>query len=429
MLECTVWPSALGWIWLASIGQLSGAETVLNPQAISLEVVREAPEIVEVNVSALAIYDQPRLTSYLTDRAKQGDRLQTHRRLPGGWLAIEPPASAIYWIDAGALETPAEADRSGRHFGDPAGGGQATPTRSWVAADRANLRSGHSSAQLPGPPCGSVPKGTMVHLVDRRPIKLRKETTVTTWRAILPPAGVWQYVRADGTRPIQSHPVRPAEKLASYEPADGGPSAVERLDPPQAKQSAVGEQSSEHLPADIAPEVARIDAVHRTILSNQPIEQWRFETVRARYQAILKRADANSSVEEAIRRRLERLTRHEQAAEAARTIQTVLARSHRRDGQVAAVERRLANPGPEHARSYSAEGLVKPSSRMVDGRRLYSLIGSDGRPVAYLDVPPGLDIEPLLTRRVGVRGVSHYNEDLGARLITVRDVDLIETRR
>ena len=51
---------------------------------------------------------------------------------------------------------------------------------------------------------------------------------------------------------------------------------------------------------------------------------------------------------------------------------------------------------------------------MVDGRRLYSLVGPDGLMVAYLDVPPGLDIEPLLTHRVGVRGVTHYNEDLGA---------------
>ncbi len=66
---------------------------------------------------------------------------------------------------------------------------------------------------------------------------------------------------------------------------------------------------------------------------------------------------------------------------------------------------------------------------MVDGRRLYSLVGTDGQTVAYLDVPAGLDIEPLVTRRIGVRGVSHYNEDFGARLITVRDVELIETRR
>ncbi len=64
----------------------------------------------------------------------------------------------------------------------------------------------------------------------------------------------------------------------------------------------------------------------------------------ARYQAILKRAGKNASVEEAIRRRLERLTHHEQAAQAARTIETILARSHRRDSQVAATERPTLYP-------------------------------------------------------------------------------------
>jgi hypothetical protein len=169
--------------------------------------------------------------------------------------------------------------------------------------------------------------------------------------------------------------------------------------------------------------------MHRAILSDQPIEQWRFDTVRARYQAILKRAGSNPAVEEAIRARLARMTKHEQAAEAARTIQAILARSHRRDSQFAALERRHSASGRGRPRTFSAEGLVKPSARMVEGRRLYSLIAPDGRPVAYLDVPPGLDIEPLFSRRVGVRGASHYNEDLGARLISVRDVELIETRR
>ena len=47
--------------------------------------------------------------------------------------------------------------------------------------------------------------------------------------------------------------------------------------------------------------------------------------VRARYLALLKRAGHDPAVEEAIRVRLARITRHEQAAEAARTIQTILA--------------------------------------------------------------------------------------------------------
>ena len=66
---------------------------------------------------------------------------------------------------------------------------------------------------------------------------------------------------------------------------------------------------------------------------------------------------------------------------------------------------------------------------MGDGRKLYILIANDGSTIAYLDVPPGLDIDRLLANRVGVRGTPHFNEDLGARLITVRDIDKLGPRR
>jgi hypothetical protein len=179
----------------------------------------------------------------------------------------------------------------------------------------------------------------------------------------------------------------------------------------------------------VASEIASIEATQRAVVAGRPIEEWHFEPVRDRYQALLKRAGDDPGVEDAIRLRLARLTLHEEAAQAARTIQATLALSHRRDRQVGAVERRLASAGRGSRRAYHAMGFVKPSSNMVDGRRLYTLIGPSGSTIAYLDAPPGFDLEPLVTQRVGVRGVAHYNEALGARLITVREVESIESRR
>ncbi|MBV8554966.1 MAG: hypothetical protein JO116_05330, partial [Planctomycetaceae bacterium] len=60
------------------------------------------------------------------------------------------------------------------------------------------------------------------------------------------------------------------------------------------------------------------------------------------------------------------------------------------------------------------------------GQRVFALIGPDGSTVAYLDIPPGLDVRPLVARRVGVRGTIHYNEDLRARLIAVRDLEPLD---
>jgi hypothetical protein len=396
---------------------------------VAVESARENRESVEVTASRLPVYDQPRTTSYLTDTLKLGAQVTVRQRVAGGWLAIDPPSSAICWIDSSSLEQASESARSGHHFGDRPDSNAEVPSRSWVAKNRVELRSGHASAQLPGPPCGSLSQGTMVHLVDRPPIKVGRGKASTTWYAILPPAGLVRYVRAEGTRPVPSRRVIAAERLAAYEPTQEDLSAVRKRN---SSDTQVGQQTSsasEDLPPGIASEIAQVDAMHRAILSGQPIEQWHFETVRARYQAILKRAGASAQAEEVIRERLARLTRHEQAAGSARTIQTILARSHRRDSKVAAAEGRHSATGTVHARAFTAEGLVKPTANMVDGRRLYSLIGADGQTVAYLDVPPGLDIEPLMTRRIGVRGATHYSEDLGARLITVRDVEAIDTRR
>jgi hypothetical protein len=181
----------------------------------------------------------------------------------------------------------------------------------------------------------------------------------------------------------------------------------------------------------IASEIRSIEAMRRSIMTGGPIEQWRFETVRARFKALLKTGASDPAVEEVIRVRQARVTRHEQAAKAARTIQTILAASHRRDREVAELERQLqsATAGHFHSRVYQGVGFMQPSSQEVDGRKVFVLIGKNGATVAFLDIPPGLDPGPLLARRVGVCGVAHYDEELHSRLITVRDLESIESRR
>ena len=193
---------------------------------------------------------------------------------------------------------------------------------------------------------------------------------------------------------------------------------------------AQGEQGPpENLPPAVAAEIKMVDEMHRTIRINQSISRWQFETVRSSYQAILKRAGNDPTVEEAIRVRLARVTRDEQSAHAARTIEDILVRSHRRDQKVAADRRRVAAASRSRARAFSARGYVQASTEMIEGRMLYVLIANDGSTIAYLDVPPGLDISRLVAHRIGVRGEPHFNEELGARLITVRDVEKIETLR
>jgi hypothetical protein len=183
------------------------------------------------------------------------------------------------------------------------------------------------------------------------------------------------------------------------------------------------------LPAAIAAEIRSIEAMVRAIEAGGSIERWRFDRVRARYEALLKKGSGQPAVENAIQVRLARLGQLEQAAKAAATIQAILVESHRRDREVVALKRRLQTSTARHSRAYEAVGLLQLSAQQVDGQKLCVLIGKSGGTVAYLRIPPGLDPDPMLARKVGVRGVAHYDEDLQSRLITVRTLEPIEPRR
>jgi hypothetical protein len=374
---------------------------------------------VEVIVAGLEVYDRADERSYITGQLRQGDRVRVRDRVAGGWLAIEPPPATIGWVERAALDWDAEQPEG--TDGDPFdrfGSRSGPPARARVVVPRAVVRSGHPRARIPGPPWVELARGTMLQLVDRLPLAVGRGATATLWFAIVPPAGAVCYIRVEGTRGLAPPRAPGSETLAAY-----------GIEEPEDARSEAGTISTASLPAEVAAEIGRIESMHLAILASRPIEQWRLDPVRAGYQALLKRAGDDPAVEEALRERLARVTRHEQAAQAARTFQKVLERSRRRDLQVAQVPQRLAAADRASARAYRAIGFVQPSSRTVEGRKLYALIGSTGSTLAYLDIPPGIDLDSLMSRRVGVRGSAHFNQDLGTRLITVRDLEAVEARR
>jgi hypothetical protein len=417
MSSMVAWLLRLGMlsgICLAEVGQVPAAGA---PRSSSSDVGRgeEEPGITEVIDDHLTVYDRPDEASFSTGTRRRGDRVRVRGWVADGWAEIEPPATTIGWVERSSLELGDEAGERGGHRLDPIGPESGPPLRAWVVAPRAVVRSGHLRARIPGPPWIELPRGTMVQLVDRPPLTIGRGSGATLWFAVVPPPEAACYVRAEGLRDA---PRRDgvSEVLATYLVPEGSD--------PNSPGPAPGS-----LPPAVAVEIAQLDAMHRAILTRQPIERWRFDTIRAGYQAILKRSGDNPAVEEALRVRLARVTRHEQGAAAAREFEETLTRSRRRDVQVAQLQQRLAAVDRHRTVTYHAIGFVQPSSRVINGRKLYTLIGSDGKTVAYLDIPPGLDVESLGTRRIGVRGAVHYNQDLGTRLITVRDLEPVGTRR
>ena len=176
-------------------------------------------------------------------------------------------------------------------------------------------------------------------------------------------------------------------------------------------------------------DLKRIDGMILAITTEQPIERWRFETVREECRALLDRAKGEPAVGESLQKRLADVERYERAAEAARRFVAIIGESRERDERVARVSRALEMAANERRRAYDAIGFAQPSARRINGRRVYALIGRDGSAIAYLDIPPGLDPDPLMSRRVGVRGRARFDGELGTRVIAVSDIEALEPRR
>jgi hypothetical protein len=156
-----------------------------------------------------------------------------------------------------------------------------------------------------------------------------------------------------------------------------------------------------------------------------PVESWQLEPVRRGYEALLKRA-TDPRTGRILNARLERVASQSEMARSAQKVQTLLDQGRNVDAEVALVMRTLDALERPSRRPFLAEGQIQASSRQVEGRRVFALIGKEGNTIGYLDVPPGLDLKRLAAKRVGVRGLARYNEDLGNRLIAVRDIEALD---
>jgi hypothetical protein len=359
----------------------------------------DLPAAGAVTAAALDVFDGPDEASGVSGRLREGDRLLVRDADRAGWLAIDPPPGSFCWVERTSIG-PADGDSVAR-----------------VVASQALVRSGHPRARMPGVPRALLPSGAAVRLLDRPALTLGDGDDLRAWYAIEPPPGDVRFVRAEGIRldtqgrPPSADPTPPpspvAEIRTGYAPgpgADAGP-----------------------VPPQVASSIAAIDADFRAVLRG-PIEDWRLDGIRRRYEELLRGA-ADPASGGAIRSRLEEVARRGAMADDARTIATLLERSRRRDASLALGLRRLSDAQNPGARPYDYQGLVQPTSNRVGGRKVFALIGPDGQNQAFLDIPPGIDVKSLMTRRVGVRGAASYNESLHKLLIRVRDLDPLDAKR
>jgi hypothetical protein len=371
---------------------------LLGPAAAAgPSIEAELPAVAEVVTGSLEVFDEPNPSAYAPGRVRRGERVVIRDVEADGWLAIDPPEGSFGWVDASALS---DADEHGRAL---------------VRAASTPLRSGHPEARMPGPPRATLRRGEVVRLLDRPPLSLGEGNTGRTWRAVAPRKGEVRYVRGEGVRRLNPPGLQsgPESKSPTH------PEIQAAFLPPTTAAGA--------LSPDLAAELASIESEHRAIVRG-PVEQWHLDSVKQRYEALLRQA-SDAATGNVIRARLDQVARQEDAAQAARKIDTILDRSRRRDRAVAQEIRRLAQARTPQTRPFNAQGLLQPSSRKVDGHKVFALIGPEGTATAYLDIPAGLDTGPFLSHIVGVRGTIHYNEPLRARLISVTEIEPLDKKR
>ena len=198
----------------------------------------------------------------------------------------------------------------------------------------------------------------------------------------------------------------------------------EQLEPVDTSIASVGPPGSKATwPPGLAARVAPVESMHRSIL-RQPVDQWQLETVRQRYQGLLDR-ETDPATRTALQTRLAHVSRQEALAKSARSFETALAESRNLDYEVAPSQQDSGDTKTVEHVTYDAEGLLQQSSRHVDGQKVFALIGSKGDTIAYLLMPPGLNAEANLSRRVGLRGSVRFDNSLRTNLISVRELDAL----
>ena len=378
----------------------------------------DAPRVASVVADAVDVMDEPDDGAFSTGRLARGRRVTIRRDGPTGWVTIEPPDGSFSFVEESDLED----------LGDG---------RARVLSRFAAVRPGRDGARLPGPPTITLRQGTIVRVLDRRPLVVRRRGSEETWVAIAPPPQEARFIRDDAIEegpPISDEETAPRrDRLAARKQQDQTAS----IDPaPPAKRigpitpafvSVPALEPSEGVSGEVAAALANIVDSHRREL-RKSLDRWDLGPIEAAYVR-LEKTGVEVADKRAIARRLDVLRSQKSAAESAAKMATLLSRSRVRDGSVAQARRGAAGSGRVIEGDFDASGLLQSWSRLVDGRRVLALLGDDGGVAAYLAIPPGLSVEPLLSHLVGVRGEGRFDETLGKRLIQVQDVERLVVER
>lgn len=380
---------------------------VLSPElAKPIQVRAQDEPNVRILASMVEVRDAPSDDAVVVGRLARGARIAVIGQ-EGDWLSIEPPPGAFCWID----------DRVLQESGDGTG---------VVLDDGTVIRSGIIGSRVPGPPRLSLRRGVRVRILDRPPLTVGEGRSRRDWRAIEPPDGMTYYISATGASVPSTGLIGASGPSSSSIRSIANTNAASRVRTISIDRELVGlgvTQSAANLPPSLEASLRTIETEHKSQLQ-RPLEAWHLDGVLARYQALLE-ATGDLSGQAFLRSRIAHVRRQQEAADAARRVRSLLLQGQGRDFQSVPSQPGTGSATWKSEVEHDAIGLLQRSNRIVGGVRVYALIGRDGSAIAYLKMPPGINTERLLAREVGVRGEVGYDGDLRARVIDVRELEVL----
>ncbi len=409
------------------LGAVAHADTVLYTATVTV------PEA-EVRSGA---GDNPQL--YPTNRLRKGDRVEVVKELPGGWLAIKPPAGSFSWVNTRFVRQVVPSQ--------PMWVIEATPDTRVPLLMGSDLRS-----EKPTVEGARVERGTQLRSIG--PERVAEDGK---WLPVEPPPAEVRYIRKEqvslpptstATTPTPatvysggpsavSAPVTPAPLPV---PAPGGvpgngtptaaPTPTSAPAPTPAFAPAGTPTATAPTPAPTTPTpVAPPTNDPRWLRAQQTEQAGRYQEAAQLYMQLGNEVvNTNHALAVQAYNRAQWLTRYTRGAQPL----TPNSPQHTQalypgappagSGQPAPVPPNAIPPGWVK----SSPGRLMAQGYYYETRKIYRLENSRGIPLVYVVPGPGVSLDPYINRTVELYGPQSFREELRANLLTAMRIQLIQ---
>ena len=162
-----------------------------------------------------------------------------------------------------------------------------------------------------------------------------------------------------------------------------------------------------------------------TVVAEEP-NLWRFEPLELEATQLLILA-SNESEREMVRQLAKRLENFSNLADRYRNIRTQVASNDGRTTRPAAESsnKQVAKTDATAGSEYDAVGVLRPVVSQRPGAPKFALVDKQGQITSFVTPKPGVDLQPLLGKRLGVRGSRGYIPEYKREHVTAERVAMI----